>query len=36
MPTLAFWMQLAIQCIKNTIGTEPDDIGRPMRARRRP
>ena len=32
MPTLAFWMQLAIQCIKNTIGTEPDDISMPMRA----
>ena len=36
MPTLAFRRQLAIQCMENAIGTEPGDIGRPVRACRRP
>ena len=36
MPTLDFWRHLAIQCMENTIGTEPGDIGRPMWAFRRP
>ena len=30
MPTLPFRRQLAIQCMENTIGTEPGDSGRPM------
>ena len=30
MPTLDFWRHLAIQCMENTIGTEPGDIGMPM------
>ena len=36
MPTLDFWRYLAIKCMKNTIGTEPGDIGRPIRACKRP
>ena len=32
MPTLVFRRQLALQCMVNTIGTGPGDIGRPMRA----
>ena len=36
MPDLYFWRQLVIQCIENTIVTEPCDIGRPICAYRRP
>ena len=36
MPTLDFWSQLEIQCIENTIVTEPGDLVRPMQAYRRP
>ena len=32
MRTLDFWSLLVIQWIKNTIATEPNDIGRPIRA----
>ena len=32
MPTLDLWIQLALYCIENTTGTEPDDIGRPIRS----
>ena len=32
MPTLYFWRQLDLKCMKNTIGTDPDDIDGPMRA----
>ena len=36
MPTLDFWRQLVIQCMENTIGTEPGDIGRLVPTFRRP
>ena len=36
MPTLDFWRQLVIQCMENTIRTEPSDIDRPIPAFRRP
>ena len=36
MPNLAFGRQLAIQCMKNTIGIEPGNIDRPMWECRRP
>ena len=36
MPTLDFWRQVALQCMGNTIGTYPGDVGRPMRSYRRP
>ena len=36
MPTLAFWRQLEIKCIENTIGTYTGDIGRPIREFIRP
>ena len=36
MPTLAFRRQLTLQCMENTIGKEPGDIGRPILACIRP
>ena len=30
MPTLDFWRQLAMQCMENTIVTDPSDTGRPI------
>ena len=36
IPTLDFLRQLAIYFMKNNIGTDPGDIGRPIRACRRP
>ena len=32
MPTLDFWIHVVIQCMENTIETDPGDIGMPMRA----
>ena len=36
IPTLAFQRQLAMQCMENNFLTDPNDIGTPMRACRRP
>ena len=36
MPTLDFRRQLTLQCMENTIGKEPGDIGRPIWACIRP
>ena len=35
-PNLAFRRHLALQCMYNTIGTDTGNIGRPVRAYRRP
>ena len=35
MLTLDFWRQLVLQCMENTIGTDPGSVGRPIRACRR-
>ena len=36
MPALDYWGKLALQCMENTIGKDPGDIGTPIQACRRP